>query len=207
MARPTSTGSRDVIVRGAATGAAAYLLGYLITYVWASGAATEAFRGINNLSQILDLRPIQAWKAAGWLLYDAHFARTRIPGLGGSSTMSPIEALGDGGFVALYVLVPVLIIVAGVAATNGRGDTPANAVMRGAAVAIGYLPLAVIGVLVTVYRIPGLEARIGTNLVTGIVLAGLVYPLLFGAIGGVLAWLVWGQLGGGQSRSRRSSRL
>lgn len=202
-----TSGSRDVIARGATTGVAAYLLGYLITYVWASGAVTEALRAINTLSQILSVRTIPAWKAVGWLFYDAHFARTRIPGLGGSSALSPIETIDGGGFVALYVLVPVLITAAGVAAAGGRGKTLSAAVTRGAAVVLGYLPLAVIGVLATTHRIPGVDARIGTDLVTGVALAGAVYPLVFGAVGGGLAWIVWRQLAGDSSSADGSSRL
>ena len=206
MATRDHGGTQAAIIWGAVLGAAAYVVGYLVAYVWSSSAVSEALRGVNAVSQVLSIGTIPSWKAVGWLFYDAHFARTKVPGLGGATSISPIDALGDGQFAALYVIVPLLLVIAG--AIAGRtGPTPDVAVPRGAAIVIGYLPLAVIGIAVTAFRIPGVDARIGIDALTGVALAGLVYPLVFGAIGGGIAWFVVRLVSGDRQRSMGSSRL
>jgi hypothetical protein len=54
-------------------------------------------------------------------------------------------------------------------------------------VAIGYFLLAAIGTVLFAHGIGDTGRSIAVDPITGVLLAGLIYPVVFGAIGGVLA--------------------
>lgn len=179
-----SLSDRVPFVGGAAAGVAAYLLGYLITYVWQSGSVEERLQGINFLADLFGSDPIPVWQAIGWLFYNAHFVRTRFEGgLGGPSSENFIAA-AEGGSLALLYLVPVALLVgAGLAlAVVERAEEPADGALAGAAAVVGYLPLAVVGAFLFSY-----DGSIAPDTVTAVLLAGVVYPLVLGAVGGGVA--------------------
>ena len=166
---------------GAGTGVAAYLLGYLITYVWQSGSVEERLAGYNALANLFGGEPVAVWQGVGWLFYNAHFVNTRIDSFGGTQSQSFIG--GDGGASVLLYLVPVVLLLAAgvVTARVADADDPAAGATAGAAVAIGYFPLALIGRFLFSY-----QGSAAPAIVTAILLAGAVYPLALGAVGGVL---------------------
>jgi len=189
----TSEGTvdRSTLVRGGVAGIVAYLLGYVLTYAWKAPAVADQLRGINAIADALGGQTIPTWKAVGWLFYNAHFVSTRIPALGGGDRMvNFIQQSNDGSLALLYVLVPVLLVLAGAAvARYGDVDRVGSAAAAGAAVVVGYLPLAVVGALVVGHTLGG-DVRIAPDVVTAVALAGLVYPAFFGAVGGGLwYWL------------------
>lgn len=186
---------RTQALYGAVTGGAAYALGYLLTYTWKATAVSESLRGINAVAELLGAEAIPAWKAVGWLFYSAHLAATRVPTLGGGTTMvNLVERSGDGSLALLYLLVPALLLLAGIAAARlgGTDDAVAGAV-AGAAVAVGYLPLALGGAVVLVHPIGETGARVAPDPVGAALIAGLVYPLAFGAVGGAVAGALSGR--------------
>ena len=166
----------------AGTGVAAYLLGYLITYVWQSGSVEERLEGYNALASLFGGEPVTVWQGVGWLFYNAHFVNTRIDALGGTQSQSFIG--GDGGATVLLYLVPIVLLLAAGLLTARAADAtdPSAGATAGAAVAIGYFPLALIGRFLFSY-----QGSAAPALVTAALLAGLVYPLLLGAVGGVFA--------------------
>ncbi|WP_094192409.1 transporter [Haloparvum sedimenti] len=179
-----SLSDRVPLAAGAVAGAAASLLGYLITYVWQSGSVEERLQGFNFLADLFGGDPIPVWKAVGWLFYNAHFVRTRFEGgLGGPRSENFIAA-AEGGSLALLYLVPVvLLIAAGVALVVLQGASePADGALAGASVALGYLPLAVVGAFLFSY-----DGSIAPDTVTAVLLAGVVYPLALGTVGGGVA--------------------
>jgi RimJ/RimL family protein N-acetyltransferase len=188
-----SAGGRRIPVGvGAAAGAVAWLLGYLLTYVVTSGRIRE-FRG-SFLGQVADLLGLEVptWKVVGWVFYNAHFVDTAA----GGGTGSAIG--GDGGFTALlYVVPPLVLLAAGLAAGRaaGNGD-PASSAVGGASVLIGYLPLSVLGVFLFETSVAG--TAVGPRLGAGILLAGVLYPAVFGAVGAGIAVLATDD-GGGSS--------
>jgi hypothetical protein len=192
MASPADRSiDRATIVRGAAAGAVAYLLGYLVTYAWQAPAVDESLEGINFVAELLGGQTVPTWKAVGWLYYNAHVVATRVPALGGGDRLvNFIDAADDGSLVLLYVLVPVVLILAGAAvARYGNADRPGSAAAAGAVVIVGYLPLAVVGAFVVGHSF-GEGIRIAPDLVTAVALAGVVYPAFFGALGGAgWSWL------------------
>lgn len=164
---------------GAAAGIGAYLLGYLITYLWQSSTVEERLEGFNFIATLFGGEPIPPWQGVGWLFYNAHFVDTRIEAMGTQS--ENFIAASDGGTIALLYLVPVvLLLAAGVLlARTSDADEPADGAVAGASVAVGYFPLALAGAFLFSY-----DGSIAPTIVTAVLLAGLVYPLALGAVGG-----------------------
>ena len=167
----------------AAAGAVAYLVGYLVTYVTQQGVVEERLRGFNVVAELFGGDPIPVWKAVGWLFYNAHLVETRVPGFGGPRTVNFIAETEAGSVPVLYLLPPVVLLGAGAAVALVAGvDAPDAGTGAGLLVAVGYLPLAVVGALLVGYPIG--DGQVAPDLVTAVALAGVVYPAVFGAIGG-----------------------
>ena len=90
----------------------------------------------------------------------------------------------------LYLLPPAVLTAAGIATARIDGATDIGRAVRvGTAVVLGYLPLAVLGaVLFTVSA--GDSGQGAPTLLTAVVLAGVVYPAVFGSVGGAIATVV-----------------
>lgn len=188
-----SVGGRRVPVGvGAVAGALAWLLGYLLAYAVASGRIRE-FQG-SFLGQVADLFGLEVptWKVVGWVFYNAHFVDT-VAGGGAGSAIG-----GDGGFTALlYVVPPLVLFAAGLAVGRAGGiDDVAASALSGATVLVGYLPLSVLGVFLFETTLAG--TTVAPSLGAGILLAGVLYPAVFGATGAGVAALT---TGGGSERS------
>ena len=183
-----SVADRLPLGAGAAAGIGAYLLGYLITYVWQSGAIEERLQGFNFVATLFGGEPIPPWQAVGWLFYNAHFVDTRIEVMGTQS--QNFIAASDGGAIVLLYLVPVvLLLAAGVLlARVADADDPTTGAAAGASVAVGYAPLGIAGAFLFSY-----DGSIAPTLVTAILLAGLAYPLVLGAVGGAVGSAIGGR--------------
>lgn len=173
---PSTTLDPATLVRGAVGGAVAFLLGYAVTYVTAVDAGSTAAGAFEPLASAGG-RFAPAWKVAGWLFADAHFVGTRTPAI----TLD-LVALASVEF--LYA-VPVLflLVAGGAAARYDRARTPRAGLEAGLATVVGYLPLAVFAALVAGY------ANVGPSLLRMVVVAGVVYPVALGSVGGaVVGW-------------------
>ena len=175
-----SVGDRDVpLAVGAAVGAAAEVVGYVLVFVLTSGSLRESpfRRAFDALGGDLP-----TWKAVGWVLFNAHFVETRFDF---GAFASSATAIGENGFtVFLYVIPPLLLVAAGLAVGQyGDIDEPAEALLGVVGIVLGYLVLVVVDLFA--FRAGGGDA--GPVLATGVLLAGLVYPLVFGTVGGLVA--------------------
>lgn len=179
---------RGLLTRGAIAGVGAWLAGYLIAYIWKSETVLESLRGVGFVSELLGGQAIPAWKGVSWLFLNAHFVATRIPTIAGG-TRTANFVTGEGGSTLLLVLPALLLVVAGAVVAFGRSDNPANGAKAGAGLVVGYLPLSVAAAFLTAHAIGNTEVAISPDPVTAILLAGVVYPVVFGAIGGVLSSL------------------
>jgi len=175
---------------GAVAGAAAYVFGYLSTYVTQQNQVDEQLAGFNFLADLFGSDPIPAWQAVGWLFYNAHFVDTEIPSLVGSGRSLNLIAEADGGSLALlYVVPPLVLLVAGLAAGRLAGaSTPLDGAKSGVLVLAGYLPLAVIGAFLFRYSVG--DGSVAPDLITAVLLAGVVYPVVFAGAGGALSGLI-----------------
>lgn len=185
MSLSTRSDTTSRLAIGAAGGVASYLLGYLLVYVTQRGGVDEQLEGFNFIADLFGSDPIPAWQAVGWLFYNAHFVATELPSLvGGVRSENFIAAGDDGTLTALYVVPVVLLLVAGLAAGRlGNAEDPADGAQAGALVVVGYLPLAIAGAVLFGYSVG--EGTIAPDLVTAVLLAGVVYPAALGAVGGV----------------------
>ena len=172
------------VIAGAAAGAVAYVLGYLFTYVTQRTQVEEQLAGFNVFADLFGSDPIPAWQGVGWLFYNAHFVDTEIPSLvSGARSLNLIAEADGGSLTLLYVVPPLLLIAAGLVAGRLAGASePADGARAGAFVLAGYLPLAAIGAFLFRYSVG--DGSVAPDVVTAVLLAGVVYPAAFGALGG-----------------------
>lgn len=182
--------NRGVVLGGVVAGVLAYLLGYLITYLWKAAAVADALQGINVLAQLLGVEAIPTWKGVAWLYYSAHFVAIKLPSIGGASQrIDFIETADDPNLVALYFLVVVVLVGAGAVFTARRrqpGSSVGTDALTGAMITLGYGSVATIGAFLSTHGVEGADISIAPDPVTAVLLAGLVYPAVCGAIGGLL---------------------
>ena len=176
-----TTDTKRVVGGGLAGGIAAWLIGYLVVYL----------RNANEIENSLGSGVLEAltnenvtWKLVGWIFYNAHNVAVKIPGFFGQTAQNFLAGSEETALTALFVLPPVLLIAAGVVTAWNTVADPTSAARNGAAVMLGYLPLSVIGAVLFAVSVGDVTA--GPDLVTAVLLAGLVYPLVFGAVGGLV---------------------
>lgn len=172
----------------AALGAVAWVVGYLLTY--ALEGSTVRNSGAVRVIEAVTGDQV-AWKVVGWLFYNAHFVETTVdvPVFGASAVNFIAE--GEGATWVLYLVPPLVLLLAGAAATlAGDGESLASGAKRGLLVVPGYFVLAVVGALL--FAVGSGDASAAPNLLMAAFLAGLVYPAVFGTVGGAAAAAVTG---------------
>lgn len=175
-----SSSTRQPYVAGAGAGVVAWLLGYACTYLVAGTRVQES-----ALNQVLELvGGASTYKLVGWTFYNSHFVETAVEGLPATVTSA---VGGEGGFtVLLFFVPPALLVAAGLAVAWYQGvDTPEAGGLAGLTVVPGYLVVVFLGAVAFVVSVGPVSGR--PAIVLAVVLAGLVYPGVFGALGGVLA--------------------
>jgi len=124
-------------------------------------------------------------EVVGWTFYRAH----GVP----LSVTDGWMVTGGGLPTPLLHLVPpaVLLLVGGIAVRERGSDSPREAAHTGGSLAVGYGVLSAAGLLVTTYGVESswVSVRIAPDYPLAI-LAGLTYPLVFGTIGGLVAYAV-----------------
>lgn len=194
MSRSRSTSPLDTVrahaPTGAVFGATSFLLSYVLTYAFVVIDGVDTSDG--------------GWTLVGLVLYSAHNVETvaSASGVGGSVTgsfnlihnsLSEFTDLGSAVPTLFYYLVPVVaLLVAGfltVRVVDDRAASVGAGAAAGATVALGYLVLAVVGrfVFEVSQSAFGAQVTLAPDLVTAVVLLGIVYPVVFGAIGGAAA--------------------
>ncbi|WP_123532826.1 transporter [Halosimplex salinum] len=166
---------------GLAGGIAAWVVGYLVVYLL-NASEIENSLGSGVLEALTNENV--TWKLVGWIFYNAHNVTVKIPGLFGQTSQNFVAGSEEAALTALFVVPPVLLVAAGVAAAWNTAADPTTAARNGAGVVLGYLPLSVLGVFLFAVSVG--DATAGPNLVTGALLAGAVYPFVFGAVGGLV---------------------
>lgn len=159
---------------------------------------------------------IDAFNSAAGVFYNAHFVDI-LAGLPRQSALSrrenvllnevtndtvSIGVFGGGDTELLLVGVPVppvvfffvpvvLLVLGGVLINERAGETastPETAVVSGSAVVLGYLPLAAVVASIVRFREPRIVFG-GIDLLGAILIAGTVYPVVLGGLGGYV-WFV-----------------
>ncbi|WP_148858808.1 hypothetical protein [Natronococcus pandeyae] len=181
--------SKITIAVGLVAGATAWVVGYILTYAAAIGdvQASEDFESLEAATGE-DL----AVEMIGLLFFNAHNVPADAPQYSVLQALDPRHnfILAEGGSTLVLYAVPILVLLfAGAIVTRYtqtvRGSVT-DAALTGSIVIVGYLPLVILGTFVFTVA-PGEEAM-APNLLLSIGFAGTFYPLVFGAIGGVIAY-------------------
>ena len=179
----TSNTESPPFVAGAGFGAAGWLLGYVVTYLL---VATDIESSpLNRLIEFFG-GDSATYELVGWVFYNAHLVDIAYTGIG---VFAPPASFigGEGGFTALlYLVPPALLVIAGIAVGRSRGAMdPTDGAIAGALVTPGYLVLTIVGTFLFTVSVG--DASGAPDLIPAVFIAGLVYPAVFGAVGGVLA--------------------
>ena len=177
-----TSGITKALPTGVALGVGAFVVNYILTFVFVmlDGA---------------DMSGASSWKVVGMVLFNAHQVSLEISSAVISGSMNLLTGDLAGGNTALgatvptivYQLVPVLVLIGFgfFVAQNVRAADPVTGALAGATITAGYVLLAVVGVFL--FSVSQQGSSVGPSVVMGIVLAGIVYPLVAGAIGGAAA--------------------
>ncbi|WP_224334907.1 transporter [Haloprofundus halobius] len=185
----TNSGRFGVLtaVAGVLAGTVAYAFGYALTYVLTSSEIQNS-----SAQQLLEVFSGESatWKAVGWVFYNAHFVDAQIPSLFGASRAINFVAEVEAFPSLLYVLPPVLLLLAGVVVARiGGVSDAADGAKVGASVLAGYFALSVVGAFL--FTVPiGETATAEPDFVAAVLVAGVVYPAVFATLGGVVAGVV-----------------
>lgn len=193
--------------RGVLWGYTAYLLGFGVNYLLVSSRLPE-FKtkstvtvkdSTYTLAELTGEVQVATWKLAGISFYNTHFidaVSSGFVGVFGKSGWSTNLVTSAGGvFLPLLVIVPLLLIGAGIAATRnvtesaelrftfgtGKGRFFVNG---GLISLLGYAPLIIIGSLVLTVNLDG-EVVAQVDLLKSMILGGILYPFIFGGLGGL----------------------
>lgn len=173
---------RDVAY-GGVTGLAAWVIGYVFTYVI---AAPDLQDTLGRVIEAIQGEPA-TYNMVGWVFYNAHFVQTVTTGIPFLSPSSTSFIGGENGFPPLLYVLPVaLLLAAGIAMARLHGASDfGDGVIAGLLVVPGYLVASIAGALLLGIDIG--DVTIAPDLMTAIVLAGIAYPVVLGGAGGALA--------------------
>lgn len=166
-------------VQGAIFGAVSFVVGYVLTLLLV--VATED--STDNLIELV-----------GWVYYNAQFTEVVTSGGGMEASLNYVTGSGTGMMQAsmelpsiVYHLVPVVVLVAAglLLAQQANALEPADGAMAGATLALGAVVLALVGTFL--FEISQSGVSTSPDLVKSILLVGIGYPAIFGAVGGVLS--------------------
>lgn len=166
MSQATSDGVP--VQLGVAVGAAAWIVGIVLTFILGQAGISQV------LSLIIGFLGFTGALVSYWAFHNWF--------IGSGATQA-------GGF-ALFTLVPIILLVISgyYVASKERLASSGDAFKTGASVAVGYFILAV---LTIVYLMTmggsGSGVQLNLDLAIGLLIAGVIFPVVFGGIGGAIA--------------------
>lgn len=178
---------KNNVAVGAGLGVAAFVVNYVLMYVFA-----VVVDGVDTGDE--------GWKAVGQVLFNSQFVGTELSGGGDTLTYNIVTGSSssdvfDPGATDVASTVPsvvyhavpiVVLLLAGllvVRQAQGLRDVVAAAA-AGATVVVGYLVLSVAGAFL--FETESGMGDAAPELLMAVVLAGVVFPLVAGAIGGAI---------------------
>lgn len=136
-----------------------------------------------------------------WSLFGAHFVDIELSAATGFGQLEMTANMVDEWFVeipsAVVHIIPVVVLmmIGGIlAARYAQINDSGTYAMTGASVVVGYLPLVLFSILFFDFstEIDGFPVAYEIQLLEGLFFAGLLFPILFGGIGGYLAYKLSG---------------
>lgn len=188
------------LLPGLVAGAGSWLIAYATIYVLVSEDVRDS--PIHQFIDVVEGEPA-TYELVGWVFYNAHFVTvvlSDVP-LVGSRTISTVG--GEDGFTPVLYLIPAaLLVLAGLAlAFVHEQHDPVTGALAGVRALPAYLVLSVVGVFA--FEVTIGSARGAPDLLAAVFLAGIVYPVFFGGIGGAIGGWLHDRVG---PRGKRSDR-
>ena len=141
---------------------------------------------------------------SGWFYYNAQMVplTERASIFGETMSASGYDLITDEStsnyLEFLYLIPPFVLILFGAltAASYGKTRTPIFAALNGASIAFGYLPAVIAGVfLFSATDVSfGVRGTLRPDVWQSLIIAGVVYPGIFGGIGGLAYFLSQGSI-------------
>lgn len=179
--------------RGAIYGILAFVVGFSLTWHFI-GLGTVPRTAYNTSETTL----------AGWFYYNAQTVplteTASFFGEDASQTGLNLINTGDASpyHKFLYLLPPGTLLFAGVlsAAAWGKTRTLSYAALNGASITVGYIVVIIGGIFFfsATESTFGATGTLRPSFLYSVIVAGLVYPLLFGSIGGLLYFFSQGRV-------------
>lgn len=172
-----------------AFGLVAFVVGFAITagFVFAEGLLEEATEVDTEETD----ETVDALTALGWVFYNTHFVDIEADVFLFSVSIDVLSEASDELTIPtpIWRLIPIGVLTATGYLLASRslpaGLREAEYAKRGATIVVGYAPLVVVGTFLFTESTEG--ASLGPGLFDSLLIAGLFYPLFFGALGGYLA--------------------
>lgn len=183
-----------LLASGAIAGVLAFLGGYLLTYLLKAGSVSDLFTTTLGEAQGSGLSQPGDWQVVGWFFFQMHTVATETILTAGS--LSETSAT-TGSVESWLLLVPIALLLAFgyIVARNADVGGIADGAQAGATVTVGYAAVTVAAVFLSSWS-ESVSAfgetatvTVGPAVVTGILTAGVIYPLVLGAVGGAVAVL------------------
>ena len=194
--------------RSAIWGMVAYVTGFLISLALVSSRRSELYSKVAivvesssyPLTELLTEVHTPLWKWAGLAFYNAHFVDVVFRGVPEHRQVTTsIDLLAQAGspFLLLFLVPPLFLIASGALTTRKATETTqlrfdfggtgtSRFVFNGGIITLfGYLPFAILGAIIFLVDIPD-NGVIQVDLLKSWVLVGIIYPFVFGGIGGYL---------------------
>ncbi len=189
MSRSSTSLQRIPWVVSTSMGLGTWLLGYVFTYLIVAPDIQGSF--LQRIIEAFNGNPA-TYEMVGWVFFNAHFVDTvfqNVPFIGGQTT-SFIG--GEDGFTAMLYLIPIgLLVAAGVGIARYQA---AETIDRGAFMGVSVFPGYLLGVLGSLFLFEVVIGEVtgGPALLSGVVLAGLLYPIICAGVGGAFAGITGG---------------
>lgn len=185
----TGTGYLTYLLGASKHGVFSWLVGVITSFVLFQSPSINPGHSIVNANIDIVLQEVPGWKLSSYTYYGGHFVEVTPEDLVYSSTN--IATYLGGIHLLAFVIPGVILVLAGYHYTRTQNPSSlTDARVYGASIVGGYAILMLLGVFVFNHsQTDGFGNQWALTLSMGRSLfAGILYPLVFGAIGGHLAY-------------------
>jgi len=162
----------------------------------------NAWAGETRLAYVLADTGVADTTWAGWLFYNAHFvplSTGEFAYTGQPLASNLLIVAQDPLYLLLFLVPPVTLVLSGIGVSRNTlrrmttispslGLKLPHSAVRGMSVIMGYLPAVIVGAFVfTADPIDERAALLAPELLLSFLVAGLLYPIVFGGLGGWIA--------------------